>query len=165
MDRVFKRTKRFDFFVVCYQQYFYTLRTDRIMKMNSFNFLNYHRRDVRYTGQRVHKIKLFIPVVISGARNGLLMALFIPWVLHIMTYIGRLRVKGVPFLGSRYIKEQRFHQLKYMKAQKNASFRSLKRPKRNRLTITLFIFPRKKTYFAQQDLISSFTFIVTSESL
>ena len=27
----------------------------------------------------MHKIKLFIPVVICGARNGLLMALFIPW--------------------------------------------------------------------------------------
>ena len=27
----------------------------------------------------MHKIKLFIPVVIYGARNGLLMALFIPW--------------------------------------------------------------------------------------
>ena len=27
----------------------------------------------------MHKIKLFIPVVICGARNGLLMALFIAW--------------------------------------------------------------------------------------
>ena len=27
----------------------------------------------------MHKIKLFIPVVTCGARNGLLMALFIPW--------------------------------------------------------------------------------------
>ena len=27
----------------------------------------------------MHKIKVFIPEVISGARNGLLMALFIPW--------------------------------------------------------------------------------------
>ena len=44
----------------------------------------------------MHKIKVFIPEVIYGARNGLLMALFIPGVLHIMTYMGRLRAKGVP---------------------------------------------------------------------
>ena len=45
--------------------------------MNSFNFLNYHRRDV-CTQASVCKIKVFIPEVIYGARNGLLMALFIP---------------------------------------------------------------------------------------
>ena len=27
----------------------------------------------------MHKIRVFIPEVIYGARNGLLMALFIPW--------------------------------------------------------------------------------------
>ena len=43
MDRVFKRRKRF--FQCFISSYFYTLRTDR-MKMNSFNFLNYHRRNV-----------------------------------------------------------------------------------------------------------------------
>ena len=30
-------------------------------------------------------------------------------VLHIMAYMGRLRAKGVPFLGFRYTQEQRFH--------------------------------------------------------
>ena len=47
----------------------------------------------------MQKITVFIPEVIYDARNGLLMALFI------MTYMGRLRAKGVPFLGFRYTKE------------------------------------------------------------
>ena len=50
----------------------------------------------------MHKIRVFIPEVIYGARNGLLMVLFIPGVLYIMTYMGRLRANGVPFLGFRY---------------------------------------------------------------
>ena len=84
------------------------------------------------------------------------MMLFVQGVLHIMAYMERLRAKGVPFLGVRYEKGQIFHQLKCMKGQGNASFRSVKRPKRARLTITLSIFPSKETYFAQRDLISSF---------
>ena len=163
MDRVFKRrNKRFIsslLSVVC----FYTTNRPDENELIQFFKLSYKER--LYTGQRVHKIKVFIAEVIYSARNGLLMAFFIPWVLHIMTYMGRLRAKGVPLLCFRYTKEQRFHQLKYMKEQENASFRSVKRPKRTRLKITLFIFPIKKTYFAQQDLISSFTFVVTSELL
>ena len=162
MDRVFKRRKRF--FSVCYQQYLYTLRTNR-MKMSSLNFLNNHRR--KSVHRRVHKIKVFIIFWRSYMAPGMgsWRRFLSRGVLHIMAYMGRLRAKGVPFLGFRYTQEQRFHQLRYMKRQENASFRSVKRPKRTRLTITLFIFPSKKTYFAQQDLISSFTFIATSESL
>ena len=44
--------------------------------MSSLNFLNYHRR--KSVHRRVHKIKVFILEVIYGARNGLLVALFIP---------------------------------------------------------------------------------------
>ena len=84
------------------------------------------------------------------------MMLLVRGVLHIMAYMERLLAKGVPFLGVRYEKGQIFHQLKCMKGQGNASFRSVKRPKRARLTITLSIFPSKETYFAQRDLISSF---------
>ena len=50
----------------------------------------------------MHKIRVFIPAVVYGARNGLLMALFIPGGLHIMNYMGWLRAKGIPFLGFRY---------------------------------------------------------------
>ena len=44
--------------------------------MSSLNFLNNHRR--KSVHRRVHKIKVFILEVIYGARNGLLVALFIP---------------------------------------------------------------------------------------
>ena len=141
MDRVFKRRKG---------------------SINLIQLFELSQKGRLYTCQLVHKV--FIPEVIYSARNGLLMPFFFPGVLHIMSYMGRLRAKGVPFLGFRYSKEQRFHQLKYMKGQENTSFRSVKRSKRTRLAIT-FIFHSKKTYFAQQDLIPSFTFIVTSESL
>ena len=51
----------------------------------------------------MHKIRVFIPEVIYGAKNGLLMALFISGgAVHIMTYMGRLCAKGVPFLGFGY---------------------------------------------------------------
>ena len=57
----------------------------------------------------MHKIRVFITKVIYGARNGLLMALFIPWGTPHNYLVGRLRAKGVLFLGFRYIKEYRFH--------------------------------------------------------
>ena len=51
----------------------------------------------------MHKIRVFIAEVILCPKNGLLMALFIPGgAVHIMTYMGRLCAKGVPFLGFRY---------------------------------------------------------------
>ena len=40
----------------------------------------------------------------------------------------RLRPKGVPFSGSRYIKGQGFHKLRYIKEQGNRSFGYLKGP-------------------------------------
>ena len=57
----------------------------------------------------MHKIRVFIPEVIYGARNGLLMALFIPgdtphndlYQEPAPAYMGRLRAKDVPFLGFR----------------------------------------------------------------
>ena len=107
-------------------------------------FFELSQKGLLYRGQRVHKIGVFIPEIIYGASNGLLMALFIPGGTPHRTYMGRLLAEGVPFLGYRYTKGQRFHQLKYMKGQENASFRSVERPKRTRLTITLFIFPSKK---------------------
>ena len=57
----------------------------------------------------MHKIRVFITKVAYGARNGLLMALFIPWGTPHNYLVGRLRAKGVLFLGFRYIKEYRFH--------------------------------------------------------
>ena len=72
--------------------------------MNSFNFLNYHRRDV-CTQASVCKIKVFILEVIYGARNGLLMALFIPGgTPHNDLYGEATRERGT-FLGFRYTKE------------------------------------------------------------
>ena len=56
----------------------------------------------------MHKIRVFIPEVIFGARNGLLMTLFIPGGTQhndlepAPAYMGRLRAKGVPFSGFRY---------------------------------------------------------------
>ena len=161
MDRVFKRRKRF-FFILLSVVFLYT--ANRPDENELIQFFELSQKGRLYTGQRVHKVKVFIPAIIwrqEWAPDG---AFYPGGLLHIMTYMGRLLAKGVPFLFFRYTKEQRFHQLKYMKGQENASFRSVKRPKRTRLTITLFIFPRKKTYFAQQDFISSFTFTVASES-
>ena len=61
--------------------------------MNSFNFLNYHRRDV------------CTQEVIYGARNGLLIALFIPGgTPHNDLYGEATRERGT-FLGFRYTKE------------------------------------------------------------
>ena len=70
----------------------------------------------------------------SQALN-LLVHIYIPWcirsgvpgrgVLPIMTYTGRLRPKGVPFSGFRYINGQGFHKLRYIKGQENWSFRQL----------------------------------------
>ena len=50
-------------------------------------------------------------------------------VLSIMTYPRRLRPKGVPFSGFRYMKWQGFYSLKYMKGEGNLSFGSVKGPK------------------------------------
>ena len=127
MDRVFKRRKRFFFSLL---SVVFLCTANRPDENKLIQFFELSQKGRLYTGQRVHKIKVFIAEVIYSARNGLLMAFFIPWVLHIMTYMGRLRAKGVPLLCFRYTKEQRFHQLKYMKEQENASFRSVKRPKR-----------------------------------
>lgn len=49
-------------------------------------------------------------------------------VLHIMTYTGRLRPKGVLLSGFSYMKEHGFHLLKYMKGAGNLSFCSVKGP-------------------------------------
>ena len=49
-------------------------------------------------------------------------------VLPIMGYLGRLRPKGVPFSGFRYIKGYGFHKLRYIKGEENGSFRYLKGP-------------------------------------
>ena len=54
----------------------------------------------------MHKIRVFIPEVIDGARNGLLMALCIPGgTPHNDLYGYAPRAKGVSFLGVRYTKE------------------------------------------------------------
>ena len=54
----------------------------------------------------MHKIRAFIPEVIYGARNGLLMALFISGgTPHNDLSVGRLRAKRVLFLGVRYTNE------------------------------------------------------------
>jgi len=45
-----------------------------------------------------------------------------------MAYMGRLRPKGVPFSGFRYMKGEGFYELKYIKGYGNLSFRYLKRP-------------------------------------
>ena len=55
--------------------------------------------------------------------------------------------KGNLFLGFRY-KRVAISPAEVCKGSGNVSFRSAKRPKRTRLTITLFINPGKKTYFA-----------------
>ena len=55
-------------------------------------------------------------------------------VLHIMAFIGRLRAKGVPFLGFRYKKRRDSTSCSIWKGR-NASFRSVERPKRTRLTV------------------------------
>ena len=44
-------------------------------------------------------------------------------VFPIMDYTGRLRPKGVPFSGGRYIKGWRFHELKYRKRLGKLKFR------------------------------------------
>ena len=83
--------------------YFYTLRTDRL-KMNSFNLLNYHRRVACRRASVCIKISFH-----SG--NHMAPGMGSWWrflsrgVLHIMTYMGRLLAKAVPFLFFRYTKE------------------------------------------------------------
>ena len=50
--------------------------------------------------------------------------LVVSWgTLPIMDYTGRLRPKGVPFSGWRYIKGQGFHEMKYRKRLGKLSFR------------------------------------------
>ena len=107
--RVFKRRKLFSFSLL---SVVFLHTANRPDENELIQFLNYHRRARDVCTQAsvcksVHKITVFIPEIIYGARNGLLMALFIRGggVLHIMTYMGRLRTKGVPFLGYRYTKE------------------------------------------------------------
>ena len=149
MNRVFKRRKPF-FLSLLSVVFLYT--ANRPDENELIQLFELSQKGHLYTGQRVHKIRVFIPEVIYGSKMGYRWR-FLSWgALHIMTCMGRLRAKGVPFLGFRYTKEQRFHQLKYMKGQENASFRSVKRPKRTKLTITLFIFPSKKTYFHSKTL-------------
>ena len=76
MDRVFKRKKTCFFFSLLSVVFLYTAnRPDENELIQSFELSQKGRL---YTGQRVHKIKVFIPEVIYGTRNGLLMALFIP---------------------------------------------------------------------------------------
>ena len=59
----------------------------------------------------MHKIKVFIPEVIYGARNWLLMGLS-RGLLHIMTYMGNLRAKGVPlYRGCCYFNMYKTNQL------------------------------------------------------
>ena len=162
MDRVFKRRKRFFLSLLSVVFLYPANRPD---ENELIQFFKLSQKGRLYTGQRVYKIKVFIPGVIYGARNGLLMALFIPGgTPHNDLYRQAPRERGT-FFRLQVYKRVEISLAEVYEGQENASFRSVKRPKRTRLTIMLFIFPSKKTYFAWQDLISSFTFIVTSESL
>ena len=162
MDRVFKRRKRFFLSLLSVVFLYPANRPD---ENELIQFFKLSQKGRLYTGQRVYKIKVFIPGVIYGARNGLLMALFIPGgTPHNDLYRQAPRERGT-FFRLQVYKRVEISLAEVYEGQENASFRSVKRPKRTRLTIMLFIFPSKKTYFAWQDHISSFTFIVTSESL
>ena len=103
---------------------------------------------------------MFIPKVIYSARNGLLMALFIPWGTPHNDLYGEAPREGDTFIMLQVYKRVEISLAEVYERVAKASFRSVKRPKRTRLTITLFIFPSKKTYFALQDLISSFTLLL-----
>ena len=76
MDRVFKQRKRF-FFSLLSVAFLYTASRPDEYELIQFFELSQKRR--LQTAQRVHKIRVFIPEVIYGASNGLLMALLIPW--------------------------------------------------------------------------------------
>ena len=80
MDRVFKRRKQF-FFSLSPVVFLYTASQPDENELIQFFELSLKGR--LYTGQHVHKIRVFIPEVIYGTRNGLLMALFIPGVPHL----------------------------------------------------------------------------------
>ena len=85
----------------------------------------------------MHKIRVFIPEVIHGARNGLLMALFIPGdTPHNDLYGEALRERGT-FFRLQIYKRVEISLAEVYERMENASFRSAKRPKRTRLTITL----------------------------
>ena len=137
MNRVFKRRKPF-FLSLLSVVFLYT--ANRPDENELIQLFELSQKGHLYTGQRVHKIRVFIPEVIYSARNGLLVALFtLGGTPHNDLYGEAPRERGT-FLGFRYTKEQRFHQLKHMKGQENASFRSVKRPKRTRITTTLLLF-------------------------
>ena len=90
----------------------------------------------------MHKIKVFIAEVIYSARNGLLMAFFIPWgTPHNDLYGEAPRERGTFIMLQVYKRVEISLAEVYERVGK--SFRSVKRPKRTRLTITLFIFPSK----------------------
>ena len=96
----------------------------------------------------MQKIKVFIPEVIYGARNGLLMALFIPGGTPHNDLKGEAPRERGTFFRLQVYKRGEISLAEVYERVGNASFRSLKRPKRTRLTITLFIFPSKEAYFA-----------------
>ena len=96
----------------------------------------------------MHRIRVFIPEVIYGARNGLLMELFIPGdTPHTDLYGEAPRERGTFFRLQVYKRVEISPAEVYERVGKCVISVS-KRPKRIRLTITLFIFPNKKTYFA-----------------
>ena len=77
--RIFKRRKRFSFSLL---SVVFLHTANRPDENELIQFLNYHRRARDVCTQAsvcksVHKITVFIPEIIYGARNGLLMALFI----------------------------------------------------------------------------------------
>ena len=77
--RFFKRRKRFSFSLL---SVVFLHTANRPGENELIQFLNYHRRARDVCTQAsvyksVHKITVFIPEIIYGARNGLLMALFI----------------------------------------------------------------------------------------
>jgi len=67
----------------------------------------------------------------------------------VMAYTGRLLLKGVSFLGFRYMKRYAFHLLKYIKGYANLSFGSVKGPKRANRGMLWLYKVEKMVYFCE----------------